>query len=143
MNLKDFLAFDVETANQKRSSICQIGYVKVQNLKIINEVSYLVQPPDNEYSAFNSNLHGISALNTKNEPFLPEIWNLIEKDFKSNILVAHNASFDLNALVSSLEIYGIPNPNLDCLCTMRMTGLGLKSLCESLEINLDKHHKRY
>lgn len=63
-----FIAFDVETATASRSSICQIGYVKVINNSVIEQESYLVQPPNNEYSARNSCINGIAALMTKNKP---------------------------------------------------------------------------
>ena len=140
MNLRNFLAFDVETATQKRSTICQIGYVIVKNLEIVDENSFLVKPPGNEYSVVNSNLHGLCALDTKNAPILLKVWKKVKKDFKSHTLVAHNASFDSSALAASLDHYNIRIPKLDCICTYQLTNLKLKSLCESLKIDLANHH---
>lgn len=140
MNLTSFIAFDVETATQKKSSICQIGYSKVRDLKIVESKSFLVQPPDNEYLALHSSIHGLSSLDTKNEPLFPKIWKIIKKDFKSYTLVAHNASFDTSVLVSTLEYYNIKVPKLDCICTYKLTNLKLKALCESLRVELVNHH---
>ncbi|MFO7891027.1 MAG: exonuclease domain-containing protein [bacterium] len=140
MEIKDFIAFDVETASSNPASICQVGYVKVRNLKIIESRSYLVQPPGNEYRAFNSNIHGISALETEISPAFPEVWKKIKNDFKSHLLVAHNASFDASALISALAYYNIKQPKLDIACTYQLTKLKLNSLCQSLRVCLDDHH---
>lgn len=50
----DFIAFDVETANARTNSLCQIGFVMVKDDEIICEESHLVQPPGNEYAVYNS-----------------------------------------------------------------------------------------
>lgn len=135
-----FIAFDVETANANHSSICQIGYVRVTNNSIIEQGSLLVQPPNNEYSARNSCIHGIDSLATKDKPQFPEIWKQLEKIFCSNLLVAHNATFDISALTSSLEHYNLLVPKFQYDCTYQITNLKLTSLCEALEIELFKHH---
>lgn len=138
--IKSFIAFDVETATSNKNSICQIGLSKVKDLQIIENKSFLVQPPDNEYSAMNSCIHGITSLDTKDKPTFPTIWNEIKSDFKSSILVAHNATFDMSALLDTLEFYRINAPNLKVLCTYQMTNLNLVALCESLDILLEDHH---
>lgn len=140
MKISDFIAFDVETATGDPASICQIGYVKVKNLEINESNSFLIQPPGNEFRALNSNIHGISALDTANSPTFPKVWKKIRKEFKRNILIAHNASFDANALVSALELYDLEVPKLNILCTYELTSLKLKSLCQSLNVCIDNHH---
>lgn len=140
MNQTSFIAFDVETATEDRASICQLGYARVENLEIIEVKSFLVQPPENRYNARNSNIHGLSALDTKNTPYFPQVWEQLKDDFVANILVAHNASFDSGALESAMELYNIEIPDLKYICTYQVTNLNLKSLCESLQIELTKHH---
>jgi DNA polymerase-3 subunit epsilon len=140
MNDLDFIAFDVETATSELSSICQIGYVIVSKGEIILQESHLVRPPNNEYASRNSCIHGIDALKTKDKPLFPDIWNTIRGHFTSNLLVAHNSSFDLAVLKGTLSYYNLEVPDFNCYCTFRMTGLNLAALCDSLEINLIKHH---
>ncbi len=138
--IKSFVAFDVETATSKRNSICQIGLAEVKDLKIVSNNSFLVQPPKNEYLAINSSIHGITALETKDKPTFPTIWNKIESDFELNVLVAHNASFDMSALLQTLDFYKIDAPKFKVICTYQMTKLNLQALCDSLQIILDDHH---
>ena len=135
-----FIAFDVETATSGSASICQIGYTIVQNGEIVQEKCFLVQPPANEYDARHSCIHGVDALQTKNEPIFPKIWELIKSDLTEYLLIMHNASFDLNVLNTTLDYYGIKRPNLKFDCTYKLTGLNLKALAESLQINMSKHH---
>jgi len=140
MSTLSFVALDVETANNNQTSICQIGYVIVNNGQIIGEKCFLVQPPGNEYEARHSCIHGIDALQTRNQPTFPEIWNRIEPDLTNRLLVIHNASFDISVLNATLDYYGISKPCFQVECTYRKTGLNLKSLAESLQIEMHKHH---
>ena len=47
--MNSFTALDFETATGYRNSICQVGFVRVENGIITKEVNILVQPPDNSY----------------------------------------------------------------------------------------------
>ena len=49
MDLRNFTAFDFETANYKRSSACAIGLVKVENGVIVEEKSFLIKPQPNYF----------------------------------------------------------------------------------------------
>jgi DNA polymerase III subunit epsilon len=139
--MKDkFLAFDVETANSELSSLCQIGYVFVEDGVFVEQNSYLVQPPKNNFFHINSCLHGIDALKTKDAPTFPEIWTKVDQLFYSNLIIAHNSSFDVAVLKTTLKYYNLPIPDFNHECTYKMSGLKLSALCESLEIELVKHH---
>lgn len=140
MNPLSFTAFDTETANRNSSSICQIGFVIVKNEQIVTEQSYLIQPPGNNYDVYNSCIHGIDSLRTKDQPCFPEIWERIKEHFIDNLLVAHNASFDLRIIYSALDYYKISKPILNCDCTFTISGLSLKALSESLQIAVTRHH---
>lgn len=52
--LMNFTAIDFETATGKRYSACAVGIITVENGKTIDEYDSLIQPPDNEYSYYNS-----------------------------------------------------------------------------------------
>lgn len=140
MNQINFTAFDTETATNNPASICQIGIVVVKNGQIVIEKSHLIQPPGNEYDARHSCIHGIDALRTIDQPPFPVVFENIKPFLVNNLIVAHNASFDLNTLTSALDYYGIPKPIFTCDCTFKISGLNLKALSESLKIDMVRHH---
>lgn len=134
------IAFDTETATAQLSSLCQVGFVVMSGAEIIRRESFLVRPPGNEYAVRNSCLHGIDALKTKDSPEFPEVWEKIRDLFTDNFLVAHNASFDLAVLRTTLNYYSLEVPDFRCECTYRMSGLNLAALCNALEVELVNHH---
>jgi len=140
MNDLNFTVIDFETANNLRNSICQIGICRVENGETVFAESYLVKPPENDYSHWNVGIHGISPDVTENAPLFPEIWNEIKHYFENQLVVAHNAEFDLDCLFKTLEFYGLEPPCFDCECTYKLSGLNLIELAESLEIQLRPHH---
>ena len=75
MNGLRFIAIDLETATRERFSICEIGIAIVEDSKIIDSKSWLVQPPYNRYDYFNIMVHGIKPNDTKDCPTFPEVWN--------------------------------------------------------------------
>lgn len=137
----NFTALDLETANANRHSICQIGICKFENANLVLKETFLVQPPDNEYSHWNIDVHGISPDITKHEPLFPDIWNKIQDHFENQVIVAHNAAFDADCLFKTLEYYGLQFPNMNFECTYQLSGMNLIDLSESLEIELREHHK--
>lgn len=136
----DFIALDVETAIGKRWSICQIGLAIVRNGEIIETISELIKPPDNEYSHWNTRIHGIGPDDTVDKPVFPEIWAKYSNLFTKNRIVAHNASFDISCLRQTLEYYNIDVPNFEYACTYELSGLKLSEACSALNINLEYHH---
>lgn len=136
----DFVAIDVETAIGKRWSICQIGLAIVENGELKETVNELIQPPNNEYSIWNTKVHGITADKTSDKPTFPEIWEKIYPLIENKKLVAHNAEFDINCLHQTLDYYNIEIPNFDCDCTYIKTGQKLNDACASFNISLDNHH---
>ena len=77
----NFIAIDFETANRSRSSICSLGIAIVENAKLVNTEHILIKPTPNYYDAFNSNLHGISDKDTKNEMTFKQQWTGLKKYF--------------------------------------------------------------
>src|ERR1035437_7546458 len=99
-----FTAIDFETAHGKRWSICQVGLVRVENGVITNELSILVQPPNNFYWNWFIAIHGITPEITRDAPTFNQIWHLIEPFIKNQKVVAHNGlSFDFPVLAQTLQ----------------------------------------
>ena len=136
----NFTAIDFETATAKRFSICQVGLVRVENGNISNVLSIRIKPPNNEYSKWNMMITGLSPSDTVNAPTFHEIWDEIRQYIENNLIVAHNAAFDVDCLVKTLEYYKIPIPYFEVDCTYQKTNLSLEALCEALDVELRNHH---
>lgn len=136
-----FTAIDFETATGYRNSICQVGLVRVENGRITNEFSILVQPPDNYYWEKFIDVHHITPQATANVPTFDKIWYMIEPFIKDQIVVAHNGfSFDFDVLAKTLGYYGMPVPEYEKHCTCNIFNRkSLDSLCERYAIPLNHH----
>lgn len=116
----EFVAIDFETANEKRNSPCSIGIVKVKNSEIVEEKHFLIKPKEMRFSPMNIWIHGIRPEQVENEREFYELWDDIKGYFEETLIVAHNASFDISVLRSTLDLYGIDLPSFNYVCTMKM-----------------------
>ena len=135
-----FTALDFETAQGYRWSICQVGIVKVVDGVIIDEISVLVQPPNNYYWLQNVNVHGINADTTRFEPTFDGVWEKIRPYIQAQNVVAHNGfSFDFPVLASTLQFYHLEVPEYQKFCTLKIFKKGLKKLAIEHSIPLQHH----
>jgi len=135
-----FTAIDFETAHGKRWSICQVGLVRFENGNIKEQLSVLVQPPNNFYRDYCIDIHGITPEQTANAPTFDKVWQQIEPFIKNQNVVAHNGfSFDFHCLNQTLEYYDIEPPKYTGHCTYRIYGENLASLCRKHKITLNHH----
>ena len=67
-----FNAIDVETANERPYSICQIGIVQVRIGRIATSRSFTVDPQE-PFRTFNVRLHGIGPQHVRGCPALPRL----------------------------------------------------------------------
>jgi DNA polymerase-3 subunit epsilon len=143
----DFVAIDFETANPNRSSACAIGIVTIENGRVIDEFYSLINPND-QFNQYNVNVHGITQQMVKDSPDFPRIWLEIKRFFGEKIVVAHNASFDMNVLKSCLDLYGISYPDIAYVCSFLLSqkvwpdldNYRLQTLANSLQLDHFKHH---
>lgn len=131
---------DVETAKGNRNSICQIGIVIIENGKIKETFSSLIQPPENDYLFRNIQIHGIDSGTTKNSPLFPEVWEEIKHWFVDTKVVAHNVAFDSDCLFQTLVHYNLEVPSYVEDCTYTRTNLKLADLVLTLDVKLENHH---
>ena len=135
-----FTAIDFETAHGKRWSICQVGLVHVENGITKEQVSVLVQPPNNFYWERFIDIHGITPYQTANAQTFDKVWQQIEPFIKNQNVVAHNGfSFDFHCLNQTLGYYDIAPPQYTGHCTYRIFGGNLASLCKQHKISLLHH----
>ena len=140
MNSNSYTAIDFETAQGKRWSICQVGLVRVENNLITDQLSILVQPPDNYYWDRFIDIHGITPEQTADAPTFGVVWHQIEPYIKNQHVVAHNGfGFDFHCLKQTLEFYGLANPVFTGHCTYQIFRDNLASLCVKYNIPLNHH----
>ena len=143
----NFTAIDFETANGKRNSACSLGLVRVENGEIVESRDWLISPPEMYFHPINISIHGITEEDVMNEPSFNYIWDEVEDYMHGEMVIAHNASFDISVLRACLSTYGIPFPEFDYMCTVQisrnvwpsMVNHKLNTLADRFDISL-KHH---
>lgn len=144
----DFVAIDFETANGKRSSACSIGIVEVKSGKVVDKKHLLIKPPVLYFNPFNVSIHGIREDDVRDKPQFNEIWPEIKRYFEENIVIAHNASFDMSVLRNVLDTYGLKYPETFYSCTIVMakklwpnlSSYRLNVLADHMGIKLNHHN---
>lgn len=140
--VKDFVAIDMETANN-REDICQIGIVVVKDGVKQSPRVWMVQPPGNHYDVGQMNVHHITPEDTRNSPFFEEVWNEVKDYLTGQILVSHNCHTEIRVLNNHFKDYGIlpMGINMDIRCTCKMHGnKGLEACCQAYGMPYDGHH---
>lgn len=138
--IHSFTAIDFETSTASRNSICQIGFVRVENWEIKEQVSLLIQPPANQYMYQYTRIHGIKASHTKTSPTFDMAWESIEPYITNQNVIAHNGfAFDFPVLRDTLLFYGLPVPPFHGHCTLKIYKRNLAFLCQTYGITLNHH----
>ncbi|MER0105233.1 exonuclease domain-containing protein [Corynebacterium sp. KPL2895] len=119
----DFVAVDVETANDNWGSICQIGAVRYRDGQETASQSWLCTPPPGleHFAEINISIHGITAADVEGAmPFATAAAELF--DFiGSDVIVAHNVQFDSSALRSGLLAAGADVPTIPLACSLALS----------------------
>ena len=145
----NFVAIDLETATDERNSICEIGITVVENSRVKESRSWLVQPPDNFYYPFNIEIHGIKPEDTANSPHFQEVWQEVLPYVQGKVIVAHNTSFDAYVLRDSFLWNDMAFPCFPFFCSYRIStrvvkdcySYSLPYVCEAVGIEFGHHHR--
>ena len=111
-----YFVIDFETANSSRTSACALGIIEIDNGNILNKWDYLINPEE-DFDGFNIYIHGISPDMVEDKATFPEIWTDIKQILANQIVIAHNASFDMSVLRHVLDKYEIEYPTFKYSCT--------------------------
>lgn len=103
----NFVSVDVETANKRKASVCQIAIIEWENGKIIDEWSTLVKPKGKFFSEF-TELHGIDEDKVKHSPTFEDIAQEVVERLSYKFVVSHS-SFDKNVINAELREAGMGN----------------------------------
>jgi DNA polymerase III subunit epsilon len=116
----NYIAIDFETANEKRCSPCSIGIAVVKNGHVIEKIHHLIRPKEMRFMPINIGIHGIRPAMVEKEPEFDKVWEKIKDHFNDNLVIAHNASFDISVLRKTAELYAIELPDFEYICTMKL-----------------------
>ncbi|EMY34681.1 DNA polymerase III subunit alpha [Arthrobacter crystallopoietes BAB-32] len=145
----EFTAIDFETANGFRGSPCSVGLSKVRDGKVVEEASWLMRPPEgfDHFDPRNVQIHGITAGMVADQPRFCDVFPEIAGFIGADLLVAHNAAFDLGVIRSALEVSELAGPAYDYACTVilsrrsySLVSYSLPFVAEAAGVPLQNHH---
>jgi DNA polymerase-3 subunit epsilon len=120
----NFTSLDFETANKSRVSICAAGIAFFENGSLTESRHWLVRPPKGHgwfLPDFTENRHGLTWFDVQDAPEFSAIApELMVRLTRADIVIAHNAQFDIGALRATLNHFGLVCPGFDYLCTYRV-----------------------
>jgi DNA polymerase-3 subunit epsilon len=142
-----FIALDVETANNDRASICQIGLAGVRADNSIHTWSTLVNPATDDWCC--SRIHGISARDVVGAPTLAELMPLLNSLLCESIVYQHS-TFDASAIAAACRRTGLTIPDWNWKDSLELArrawpelkgggGHGLASLMQHLDLRFTHH----
>lgn len=119
----DFTAIDFETANGSPASPCAVGLVKVRDGRVVDTFIAAFQPPapHNWFSEHNIRVHGIRPSDVADSPGWAEVLPIVLDFIGDDVLIAHNAPFDMGVLRESAAAVSHPLPELQYSCTLAMS----------------------
>lgn len=123
MNMSlDFTAIDFETANSSPASACSVGLVRVRAGEVVATTGWLIQPPagHDEFQDWNVRIHGIRPQDVRTAATWSEQFDRLCSFAGADVLVAHNAGFDLNVLRRASEVTGEECPPYRSLCSLQV-----------------------
>lgn len=151
-NLNDatYVVFDVETTGLSAiyDTIIELAAVKIKDGEIIDRFESFANP-HHPLSETTINLTGITDDMVENAPEVEEVLRKFHEWMADDILVAHNAEFDMGFINTGFKRIGLPeasNPVIDTLELARfllpeLKNHRLNTLCKKLDIELTQHHR--
>ncbi|SMC64370.1 exonuclease domain-containing protein [Sporomusa malonica] len=146
----NFVAIDFETANRDPASACSLGLIVVKDGVITEQKQWLIQPPNLSFDYRHIKIHGITPELVKDAPTFDLIWEDIKSCIDNQVIVAHNAPFDVNVLHNAAAAYSLKLPSFKSLCTVELSRRAwpelknhqLSTVAGSLGLDLDHHNSK-
>ncbi len=143
-----FVALDVETANNNRGSICQLGLAMVDHSGVIKTASFMIDP-EVHFAAFNVQLHGIGPETVAGEPRFIDVIEPL-RDFLTRHPLVQHSQFDQKAISGACQRYNLPDLKARWLNSVQVArkawpqfrgngGHGLANLQKVLRLDF-RHH---
>jgi DNA polymerase-3 subunit epsilon len=119
----NFASLDFETANYSRVSICAAGLAVFEDGNLTETPYWLVRPPAGHgwFRDDFTEIHGLTHLDVHDAPEFSGIApELLAHLTRADLVIAHNAHFDLGHLGDTLDHFGLPRPEFEYVCTCQL-----------------------
>ena len=116
-------SLDFETANHSRVSICAAGLAVFAQGELVESPYWLVRPPKGHgyFREDFTDVHGLTWFDVQAAPEFSDIASdLVGRLSRADLVVAHNAPFDIGHLRETLDHFGLPQPTFDYVCTCQL-----------------------
>ena len=143
----EFATLDFETTGLSSSidRVIEVGVVRTDSEgNVLREFSSLVNP---SRDVGRTDIHGITAGMLADAPTFQEVLGGLIDALDGAVIVAHNAAFDTRFLKAEFLRCGIPDLEIDSLCTLKLMLSGfprgprrLADCCEFFGIELGATH---
>lgn len=141
------VAIDFETANETRASPCSIGLAWINDGRIEEIEHHYIRPPGMRFSSWNIAFHGIGPAQVADADEFPEVLARLAPRLTGRTVLAHNAAFDMSVVRGTCDAYGLPYPEFDYLCTVKLaqqswpmlSSAKLNVVCDHLGIQFQHH----
>ncbi|MFG6502634.1 3'-5' exonuclease [Microbacterium sp. P05] len=118
----DFTAIDFETANSSNASACSVGLTRVRDGRVVATAGWLIKPPPghDRFVDFNIGIHGIRPADVADALGWSAQLDALAAFAGADVLVAHNAGFDMAVLRRACEATGDLCPPFRYLCSVQL-----------------------
>lgn len=118
----DFTAIDFETANRSSASACSVGLVRVRDGRVVDRAAWYIRPPYGHdwFSEWNTRIHGIDDSHLVDALLWSDQLDDLVGFAGEDVLVAHNAGFDMGVITTACAASDIPTPEYAYLCSLQV-----------------------
>jgi DNA polymerase-3 subunit epsilon len=145
-SINNFVAIDIEYSDSAQN-ICQFGLTVVNELQVVEQKCWNIQPPRNHYEEKYTKIHHMTESDTIDAPTFPEAWKEIKTYLQGKTLWAHNAAaVEQPILEKNLRRHNIPHKLYRVIDSRNLyrrpggKGNGLEQCCMALGIPCNNHH---
>ena len=118
----DFTAIDFETANSSNASACAVGLTRVRDGEVVATAGWLIQPPPghDRFFELNTRIHGLREEDVIGAKGWSEQLDDLAAFAGADVLVAHNAGFDMMVIRRACEATGDDCPPYRYVCSLQI-----------------------
>ncbi len=146
----DYCLLDIETTGLDATfdDAIEIGIIKVRNNEIVDEFQTYIKT-DEYISDFITKLTGITQTDIDAAPNAGYVWNKVHEFIQDDILIAHNANFDINFIYDEMFENNVAPLTNNFVDTLRLSRLAfpdfknhkLKTLVNELNVESSTLHR--
>ena len=119
----DFTAIDFETANNSSASACAVGLTRVRDGRVVATAGWLIKPPigHDRFFELNIGIHGIRPADVADAADWTTQLADLTAFIGDDVLVAHNAGFDMTVLRRACEVTDAECPPYRYVCSLQVS----------------------